>query len=1058
MKRILSVLIVLTMIIGLLPINVSAASDLLYNIDEYSKFPSVVRLDGAETFGFGGRTAADSSAKFQLNTVEAGKTTYNGYFDLDWGKVSDGVWDKSDFKGYLITKFSVYTDRVPTFLGLYTDGNASVSGNLNDKINLDKWNDIMVVTDRTGGTNNGKTSTYINGSVAIDWTDDKLGQSRGNGSFYYRLRFFMSGAQGSVFYMDDVSVLETDTIPEIKPTGDLSVYRFDDFADFPKFVRADTYDSLGVCGKSSSDSSVKVVVQEQSEKDVTSYFDLNWGSVTDGVWNKADFSGYLVVEFSVLPESVPTWIRLCSNGSSAIGANVAKSVKIGEWNKIVNIIDKTSGSNHGKTATYVNGEPVGTWTEDTLGDPHSATSIKTALRFLVGGDIGSVFYFDDLHVYETQNMPIIGNVITPIATGVKEFVNVKLSAEDFSGNKYGRENVNCAYVTDNDTASDAFLQKSWKANNTYSKYFVLSMDIAPNENADKLFIGTNSNNTISATSYNGIHLAKNKWNRYVMVYDIVNNISDVYINGETVFSGTMANYVVGKNDCFRIIFTGDGFEAFIDNLNVYECIDYPEISVGVYAEDCFDTEKGLHVDNKSDTISTMGDKTVASVKTLFADNVDVRIYEDDTYTHMMADDDVIENDGVVVVETEDGIMTYYTVSVYEKDTLSLYSENYNTDYNIIVNDSINVIAPVSDGGVVVTAQYGEEGELIKLQLASGTGETCINDIFTPNAVVNSTIKAFLWNDKSSIKPVSPIAEIEYTPGKTVCFLGDSITQKGKYIEEVYEYYCRDDNAKPGLRMYNCGIPGDKTLDALARIDEDCLCYNPDVTFVILGTNDMNLKYFPLDEDKFASLEAGRNSLYTTYRANMISIIERLKSAGSEVILMTPVPYDDVSDTTTQRNVGIRKCGEIVREIAEIYGLDYIDMYEGMKDLKWSDYYFADMVHPSERGHHVMAQIILKHYGCVDEIDTGDYIRNFTTANAMRYEQSYHYRFVKHIDYSSGFRGLTLAEKKAKALATIKTLTSSHDIMRYTLYYDNIETIDKMNEELIRMTIETSLKK
>ena len=49
------------------------------------------------------------------------------------------------------------------------------------------------------------------------------------------------------------------------------------------------------------------------------------------------------------------------------------------------------------------------------------------------------------------------------------------------------------------------------------------------------------------------------------------------------------------------------------------------------------------------------------------------------------------------------------------------------------------------------------------------------------------------------------------------------------------------------------------------------------------------------------------------------------------------------------------------------------------------------------------------------------------------------------------------EKKAKALATYNSATDDHTKMRYGLYYDNIETIDEMNNELIRLTIETSLK-
>ena len=878
MKKFMSILIVVSMLIGLLPAYGTASQNVLYDIDEFSEFPKLVRLTASEAFGIGGSSASDSCGKFQLNTEEK-NGQYNGYFDLDWGKLTDGVWDKADYKGYLTTRFSVYTETVPVFLGLYTDGNADVSSNLKDLITLGEWNDILVVTDRSGGTAHGKTSTYINGKLAVDAVTDKLGQPHGTSSIKYHLRFLMAGAQGSVFYMDNVSVTESDAFPTIGEE-----------------------------------------------------------------------------EPPVEPE-----------------------------------------------------------------------------------------------------VPPAGDVITPVASDLSAFSANKFAKEDYSGSKYGRDNINCVYIEDNNTASDAFFQIGWTPKNTSSRYLVLNLSFAPNDKLERFYIGTNQNNAMSGVCYNGVQFAPYKWNRYTMVYDIVNNTSDTYINGMKIFDKASGKYVSGTSNCIRILMIGEGLDAYMNDLDVYECIDYPQIGATAEVEDCFDTDLGIHIDNGADIINTMGIKEASAIKEIF-ENADVRIYSDDTYSEVLGANDDVTSGAVVFAESKDKLFAYYNIGVYENNTVSVYSDSFNPKYNMLIDSPVNVIAPVTKGGVMATAQYDASGALIKLQLASGEGSTCISDIFIPEDTDNSTIKTLLWQDKDNIRPVGKKNEIKYTTGKTVCFLGDSITQKGKYIQEVYEYWCTDENAQPGLRMYNCGIPGDKTADALARIDEDCLSYDPDVTFVMLGTNDMNKNYFPLDADKFASFESSRNEIYATYRANMKSIIERLTEYGSKVILMAPVPYDDVSDGTTQRNVGIRKCGEIVRELAEEYNLDYIDMYEGMKELKWSDYYYADMVHPSERGHHVMAQIILKHYGCVEEIDTGDYIRDFTTANAMRYEKSYYYRFVKHIDYSAGYRGLTLAEKKAKALKEINTTTDSNTKMRYTLYYDNIETIDKMNEELIGLTIETSLKK
>ena len=40
-------------------------------------------------------------------------------------------------------------------------------------------------------------------------------------------------------------------------------------------------------------------------------------------------------------------------------------------------------------------------------------------------------------------------------------------------------------------------------------------------------------------------------------------------------------------------------------------------------------------------------------------------------------------------------------------------------------------------------------------------------------------------------------------------------------------------------IINSGIGGNNTVDLLKRIDKDCLAYKPDLTILMIGTNDMN---------------------------------------------------------------------------------------------------------------------------------------------------------------------------------------------------------------------------
>jgi lysophospholipase L1-like esterase len=75
-------------------------------------------------------------------------------------------------------------------------------------------------------------------------------------------------------------------------------------------------------------------------------------------------------------------------------------------------------------------------------------------------------------------------------------------------------------------------------------------------------------------------------------------------------------------------------------------------------------------------------------------------------------------------------------------------------------------------------------------------------------------------------------------------------------------------------VINSGVGGNNTKDLLARIDTDCISYKPDLTVLMVGTNDMNsVKYVPLDQ----------------YKANLEKIIDILLKAKSKVLLTNILP-------------------------------------------------------------------------------------------------------------------------------------------------------------------------
>lgn len=76
-----------------------------------------------------------------------------------------------------------------------------------------------------------------------------------------------------------------------------------------------------------------------------------------------------------------------------------------------------------------------------------------------------------------------------------------------------------------------------------------------------------------------------------------------------------------------------------------------------------------------------------------------------------------------------------------------------------------------------------------------------------------------------------------------------------------------------INIVNAGISGDNAPNGLARMDRDLLPFRPDLTVVCYGLNDSGA----------GDAGIGR------YHDALVGIIEKLKTAGSEVILMTPQP-------------------------------------------------------------------------------------------------------------------------------------------------------------------------
>ncbi|RRB07806.1 SGNH/GDSL hydrolase family protein [Larkinella rosea] len=73
---------------------------------------------------------------------------------------------------------------------------------------------------------------------------------------------------------------------------------------------------------------------------------------------------------------------------------------------------------------------------------------------------------------------------------------------------------------------------------------------------------------------------------------------------------------------------------------------------------------------------------------------------------------------------------------------------------------------------------------------------------------------------------------------------------------------------------NAGVGGNNTVDLLARIEKDCLALRPELTILMVGTNDVNSK---------------KHVHLPDYERNLRSICSKLMAVNSQVMLMTILP-------------------------------------------------------------------------------------------------------------------------------------------------------------------------
>ncbi len=174
-----------------------------------------------------------------------------------------------------------------------------------------------------------------------------------------------------------------------------------------------------------------------------------------------------------------------------------------------------------------------------------------------------------------------------------------------------------------------------------------------------------------------------------------------------------------------------------------------------------------------------------------------------------------------------------------------------------------------------------------------------------------------------------LAMADWDTQAEIVMIGDSITEMAPWKDMF-----------PDADILGRGASGDTVSGVEARIDA-ILRAQPERAFVLIGTNDLNLGN-PIDE------------VLTRYAR----VIERLKSAGADVMIQTVPPCEPVLNICTgKRSEAEAALNEGIARLAREQDVALIDL---AAEFPSGTEYRADGVHPTVSGYKAWRDVLAPH--------------------------------------------------------------------------------------------------
>lgn len=191
-------------------------------------------------------------------------------------------------------------------------------------------------------------------------------------------------------------------------------------------------------------------------------------------------------------------------------------------------------------------------------------------------------------------------------------------------------------------------------------------------------------------------------------------------------------------------------------------------------------------------------------------------------------------------------------------------------------------------------------------------------------------------------------------------LGDSITKgvrTGVAAEETFAALLKGELRKQDIaaEVTNVGMGGERTDHALLRLEKDVTAEEPRIVTIMYGTND-------------SYVDQGQREPRLTehqYRDNLVQIVERLRRAGIQPVLMTEPRWSATAKPNgigEHPNLRLERYVQHCRDVAKELTVPLVDHFgywsKAEKEGQDLDGWTTDTCHPNPQGHQELTGLIL----------------------------------------------------------------------------------------------------